>query len=65
MRKDCSALINGQVVVASRDGQQATPLEMPVTAYLKENQVFCAAIKDSILAFGTVRGGAVVYELDT
>ena len=111
-RHDCAALINGQVVVASRsgvsilrgttfnpmpgtaplqglvvrsilpfgkkmlfvtndngvflyDGQQTEALPLPVTPYLKENQTFCAAIQDSTLAFGTVRGGVVIYEMGT
>lgn len=47
------------------DGQETKALELPVSAYLKENQVFCAAIQNNVLAFGTVRGGVVIYDMKT
>ena len=47
------------------DGQQTLPFQLPVTDYLKENQVFCAALQDHVLALGTVRGGLVVCDLKT
>lgn len=43
------------------DGRETKALELPISNYLKENQVFCAAVMEDILAFGTVRGGAVIY----
>ena len=51
--------------VLAYDGGKTVPLELPVTDYLRENQVFCAAIQGDVLAFGTVRGGAVIYAMKT
>ncbi len=50
------------------NGQQTNearllPFDLPVTDYLKDNQVFCADIDGDNIAFGTVRGGLVMYNM--
>ncbi len=47
------------------DGASVTPFVMDITPFLTENQVFCAAAKDSCLAFGTVKGGFVMKNFKT
>lgn len=47
------------------DGFSTRPLELDISPFLKENQIFCAAYNDNMLAIGTVRGGLVVKELTT
>ena len=49
--------------IFSYDGQQTVPLALPISSYLKENQAFCAALQDNVLAVGTVRGGLAVCDL--
>ncbi|MBQ8656605.1 MAG: hypothetical protein IJ527_06110 [Prevotella sp.] len=51
--------------IFSYDGQQTTVLNLPISPYLKECQVFCAEIDGDNLAFGTVRGGVVLYDIKT
>ena len=47
------------------DGNDTKPYMLPASGYLTENQVFCADIDGDVVAFGTVRGGLVVYNLRT
>lgn len=49
--------------ILAYNGQQMVPFELPITHYLRTNQVFCAAIDGDNLAFGTVRGGMVLYDM--
>lgn len=58
---------NGTIIFATAsdglytyDGFTTTPLNLDISPFLKENQVFCGAIHDNMLAFGTVRGGLVI-----
>ena len=51
--------------VMAYDGRQTTHLDLPVTPYLKDNQVFSADIDGDNIAFGTIRGGLVLYNLKT
>ncbi len=46
------------------DGQTVTQLKTDIDSFLSENQVFCAAIEGSKVAFGTVRKGLVVKDFD-
>lgn len=47
------------------DGHSTSELNLDVSPLLKANQVYCAAINDRYLAFGTVRGGLIVKNLAT
>ncbi len=47
------------------DGQNTTVFQTDIDPFLIENQVFCATIKGSKLAIGTVRNGLVVKDLQT
>jgi hypothetical protein len=47
------------------DGHSTSPLPLDITPFLKENQVFCGAVKDNLMAIGTVRGGVVVKNIHT
>jgi ligand-binding sensor domain-containing protein len=47
------------------NGKNIVPYKTNIDAFLCENQVFCAKIKGSKLAFGTVRNGAVIKDLNT
>ncbi len=49
--------------VLAYDGQQLHALDLPIMPYLHDNQIFCAAIDGDNIAFGTVRGGMVTYNL--
>lgn len=40
-------------------------LQLDITSYLTENQIFCATVKGSQLAIGTVSGGLVVKDFAT
>lgn len=42
------------------NGQHVTPLECDINSFLKENQLFCAAVRGNDYVFGTVTCGAVV-----
>lgn len=44
------------------DGQKVNKLRTDIDSFLSENQVFCAAIEGSKVAFGTVRKGLVVKD---
>ena len=65
-------LDNGTMVIATSndgayiyDGDSLKPLLMDITPFLKQNEVFCAAIQGKQLAFGTVHCGAVIKNLET
>ncbi|NDW08740.1 triple tyrosine motif-containing protein [Dysgonomonas sp. 520] len=45
------------------DGEKVMPFQTDIDEFMKENQVFCAAINDSKLAIGTVMNGLVVKDL--
>ena len=45
------------------DGNTLSPLVMDISPYITENHIFSAAIKDSLLAIGTVKGGVVLKDL--
>jgi len=47
------------------DGTKVIPYKTDIDDFLRENQVFCAALKDNKLALGTVRKGLVVKDLIT
>jgi ligand-binding sensor domain-containing protein len=47
------------------NGVDVVPYNTDVDRFLRENQVFCAEIRDSKLAIGTVRNGVVVKDLKT
>lgn len=47
------------------DGEQTRPFAPDLTAILANNQVFCAAIQNDMLAIGTVRDGLVLRNLKT
>ncbi|MDR1122138.1 MAG: hypothetical protein LBM08_14685 [Dysgonamonadaceae bacterium] len=47
------------------DGEKVVPYKTDIDPFLYENQVFCATIKGSKLAIGTVRNGLVIKDLDT
>jgi len=47
------------------DGTKTTPYKTDIDDFLRENQVFCAALKGNKLALGTVRKGLVVKDLVT
>lgn len=47
------------------DGDKVAPLITDIDAFLSENQVFCATIKNAKLALGTVRKGLVVKDFNT
>lgn len=47
------------------DGHTTLPLPLDITPFLRENQVFCGALKDNLMAIGTVRGGVVVKNILT
>jgi len=47
------------------DGTKTTPYKTDIDDFLRENQVFCAALKNNKLALGTVREGLVVKDLVT
>jgi len=47
------------------DGESLKPFKTDVDAFLSEDQVFCAAIRDTKLALGTVRNGLIVKDLKT
>jgi len=49
--------------VLAYDGERTMPFELPISGYLRDNQVFCAAIDGDVIAFGTVRGGMVLYDM--
>ena len=51
--------------VYTYDGMQAQPLPLDITPFLRENQVFCADVKDDVIAFGTVRCGVVTKNMTT
>ncbi len=65
-------LNNGSMVIATSDngaftynGSTVQPMDMDITPFLKQNEVFCAAIKGHQLAFGTVHCGVVIKNLNT
>lgn len=47
------------------DGEKVIPYQIDLTDFLKENQVFCATIKNNKIAFGTVLNGVVIKDLIT
>jgi len=47
------------------DGEVLKPFKTDIDAFLSENQVFCAAIRGTKLALGTVRNGLIVKDLKT
>ena len=47
------------------DGEKTSVYKTDIDDFLIDNQVFCAAASGSKLAFGTVRGGLVVKDLQT
>jgi len=47
------------------NGMTTLPFVTGIEQYLKENQVFCAAIRNYKLAFGTVQKGIAVLDLST
>ena len=47
------------------DGTKTIPYKTDIDDFLRENQVFCAALKGNKLALGTVRKGLVVKDLVT
>ena len=46
-------------------GEKVEPFKTDVDAFLSENQVFCATIENSKVAFGTVRKGLLVKDFST
>lgn len=46
------------------DGERVEAYKTNIDSYLSENQVFCATIHGSKLAFGTVRNGLMVKDLN-
>ncbi len=44
------------------DGNNLRPYATPIDAFLKENQVFCAAANGDVYAFGTVNCGVAVLD---
>jgi ligand-binding sensor domain-containing protein len=46
------------------DGNSVEVFKTDIDRFLSENQVFCAGIKDSKLAIGTVRKGLVVKDFE-
>jgi DNA-binding CsgD family transcriptional regulator len=47
------------------NGESIRPIRLGLEAFMRDNQVFCATIKESRLALGTVRNGLVVADLKT
>lgn len=47
------------------DGNQTRPFATDLTAFLSNNQIFCAAIQNDLLAIGTIRDGLVLRNLKT
>lgn len=47
------------------DGKETLPYLLDITPQLKDGQVFCATINDKYMAFGTVRGGLILKNLQT
>lgn len=47
------------------DGEILKPFKTDIDAFLSENQVFCAAVRGTKLALGTVRNGLIVKDLKT
>lgn len=47
------------------DGTKTAPYKTDIDDFLRENQVFCAALKGSQLALGTVRKGLVIKDIVT
>jgi hypothetical protein len=45
------------------DGKQTSPLLLDITPFLKDNQIFCGAKDENMLAFGTIRGGMVAKDM--
>jgi hypothetical protein len=63
--------LNGTIIFATAsdglfayNGFTTTPMTMDISQFLKDNQVFCGAIHNNMLAFGTVRGGLVVKNFE-
>lgn len=46
------------------DGEKVEAFKTDIDAYLSENQVFCATLHGTKLAFGTVRNGLMVKDLN-
>jgi len=62
--------LNGTVIFATAsdglylyDGFTTSPLILDISSFLKDNQIFCGAIHNKMLAFGTVRGGVVIKNI--
>lgn len=47
------------------DGISISKFETPSEAFCKKNQIFCAALQDSILALGSVQDGICLLNLNT
>lgn len=45
------------------DGLTTTPYVLDISGMLADGQIFCAAVRDSCMAFGTVRKGLIVKDL--
>lgn len=51
--------------ILRRGETKVIPLELDITPYLCENQIFCAAVSGRQMAIGTVSGGLVVKDFGT
>lgn len=49
--------------IFSYDGKDFSVFKTSIDIQLKDNQVFCAAIKNNVLAIGTVRNGLITLDL--
>ncbi len=58
-------LVTAEHGIYRYDGQAITPFVLDITPFLIENKVFCAASMGQKLAFGTIRNGLVVKDLET
>jgi ligand-binding sensor domain-containing protein len=47
------------------DGKTTTPYLMDISQQLKDYQIFCAAINNKYIAFGTIRNGLIIKNLKT
>lgn len=45
------------------DGTEIKPYDIAISSYLKSKGIFCAITNGSIMAFGTLRGGLVTYDV--
>ena len=63
--RDKLLLVRNQGGIFSYKNGFLVPFQTPVDDFLKGNRLFCANIKNSILALGTVQDGLMLLNLDT